>query len=334
MNDNVYGIDLGTCNLKVFCKSNGKIIKEKNTVAIINKDQIYAYGDDAYAMYEKAPESIQVIFPVVSGVIADYNFLQTMIINFMEDKIKGKFRGSEFVVAVPTDITDVEKRAFYDMFYKNKLRPRNILLCEKPIADAVGLGIDVNQPTGIMIVDMGADTTEISVISLGGLVLSELLHFGGNRLDDNIITYMRNEYNLVIGQKTAKAMKENIGSGLPGRMEKMNIVGRDLVSGLPIEMEVHASDAYEAMKKTLESICTSIKLILEKTPPELAKDIIHSGIYITGGGSQIHNLDKLFESITNIKVNTAEHPEESAVRGLVKIVSDSKFKKLPFTMKK
>jgi rod shape-determining protein MreB len=334
MNDNIYGIDLGTCNFKVFSKATGKILKEKNTVAIINKDQIYAYGDDAYAMYEKAPESIQVIFPVVNGVIADYNFLQTMIITFLEEKMKSRLRGSEFVVAVPTDITDVEKRAFYDMFYKNKIRPKNILLCEKPIADAVGLGLDVNQPTGIMIVDMGADTTEISVISLGGLVLSELLHFGGNRLDENIITYIRNEYNLVIGQKTAKEIKESIGSGLPGRTETMCIVGRDLVSGLPIEMEIRASDAYEATKKTLESICTSIKLILEKTPPELAKDIIRSGIYITGGGSKIHNLDRLFENITNIKVNTAESPEESAVRGLVKIVSDSKYKKLPFTMKK
>ena len=334
MNNNIYGIDLGTCNFKVFCKASGKIMKEKNTVAIINKNQIYAYGDDAYAMYEKAPESIQVIFPVVSGVIADYNFLQTMIITFLEEKMKSKLRGSEFVVAVPTDITDVEKRAFYDMFYKNKIRPKSILLCEKPIADAVGLGLDVNQPTGIMIVDMGADTTEISVISLGGLVLSELLHFGGNRIDENIISHMRKEYNLVIGQKTAKALKETIGSGLPGRTESMNVVGRDLVSGLPIEMEVSAEVVYTAMKATLESICTSIKLILERTPPELAKDIIHSGIYITGGGSQIHNLDKLFESITNIKVNTTDAPEESAVRGLVKIVSDSKFKKLPFTMKK
>ena len=334
MNDNVYGIDLGTCNFKVFCKATGKIMKEKNTVAIIHKNKVMAIGDEAFEMYEKAPESIQVIFPVVSGVIADYNYLQTMIITFLEEKMKSKLRGSEFIVAVPTDITDVEKRAFYDMFYKNKIRPKNIMLCEKPIADAVGLGLDVNQPTGVMIVDMGADTTEISVISLGGLVLSELLHFGGNRIDENIISYMKKEYNLVIGQKTAKAIKEAIGSGLPGRTEKMKIVGRDLVSGLPIEMEVSAEDAYEAMKSTLESICTSIKMILERTPPELAKDIIHAGIYITGGGSMIHNLDKLFEGITNIKVNTTDAPEESAVRGLVKIVSDSKYRQLPFTMKK
>ena len=334
MNNNVYGVDLGTSSFKIFCKASGKILKEKNTVAIINKNEIFAYGDDAYAMHEKAPESIEIVFPVVSGVIADYNFLQDMIITFLEDKMKGKVKGSEFVVAVPTDITDVEKRAFYDIFYKSKVRPRNILLCEKPIADAVGLGIDVRQPTGVMIVNLGADTTEISVISMGGLVLSDLLHFGGNRLDESIVSYMRKEYNLVIGMKTAKALKENIGSGLPGRTEKMVIVGRDVVSGLPIEMEVNAEIVYAAIKSNLESICTSIKMILEKTPPELAKDIIHSGIYITGGGSMLHNIDKLFENITGIKVITSDAPEESAVFGLVKIVSDSKFKDLPFTMKK
>lgn len=334
MNNNVYGIDLGTSNFKIFCKSNGKIMKEKNTIAVINKNEIYAYGDAAYAMYEKAPDSINVVFPVVEGVIADYNFLQRMIFDFLESKMKAKSKNAEFIVAVPTDITDVEKRAFYELFYKSKSRPKNVLLCEKPIADAVGLGIDVNEPTGVMIVDMGADTTEISIISLGGLVLSDLLHFGGNRIDESIISYIRKEYNLVIGQKTAKALKETIGSGLPGREESMTVVGRDVVSGLPIEMEIPAEVVYEAMKINLANICNSIKMILEKTPPELARDIIHSGIYITGGGSLLHDIDKLFEQITNIKVNTTEVPEESAARGLVKIVSDSKFKRLPFSMKK
>ena len=333
MNNNIYGIDLGTCNFKVFCKANGKILKEKNTIAVINKDQIYAYGDKAYAMFEKAPESINVIFPVVAGVIADYNLLQQMIFEYLDEKIKGKNRNAEFNVAVPTDITDVEKRAFYELFYKSKSRPKNVLLCEKPIADAVGLGIDVNEPTGVMVVNMGADTTEISVISLGGLVLSDLLHFGGNRLDEAIISYIRKEFNLVIGQKTAKLLKETIGSALPGREDTMVIVGRDVVSGLPIEKEISGEVVYNAMKGNLTNICNSIKMILEKTPPELAKDIIRSGIYITGGGSMIHHLDKLFEEITGIKVNTTDEPEESAVRGLVKIVSDSKYKRLPFSIK-
>lgn len=333
MNNNIYGIDFGTCNFKVFSKTSGKFVTEKNTIALINKNQMYAYGDEAYAMYEKAPESINVVFPLASGVIADYNFLQTMIFEFIEKRMKGKTKNAEFLVAVPTDITDVEKRAFFELFYKSKSRPKNVMLCEKPLADAVGLGLDVNEPTGVMIVDMGADTIEISVISLGGLVLSDLMHFGSNRLDESIISYIRREFNLVIGKKTAMALKEQLGSGLPGRTETMVVVGLDVVSGLPVEREISAEIVYEATKANLESICTSIKMILEKTPPELAKDIIHAGIYITGGGSKIQNLDQLFTEITNIKVNTCDNPEETAVRGLSKIATDSKYKRLPFSIK-
>lgn len=333
MNNNIYGIDLGTCNMKVYCKATNKILNEKNTVALINKNQIYAYGDAAYAMYEKAPETINVTFPVSCGVISELHILQEVLQEFLEKNAKGKLRGSEFIVAVPTDITDVEKRAFFEIFYKSKLKPKTVLLCEKPIADAVGLGLDVNEPTGIMVVDLGADTTEISVISLGGLVLSELLHFGGNRIDESIITYVKRKYNLVIGQKTAQSLKEKLGSGVPGNKDTMVIVGRDVVSGLPIEMEMTGEVVYEAIKDNLNSICNAIKMILEKTPPELAKDIIHSGIYITGGGSQIHDLDVLFKEITGIKINTCEEPEECVVRGLVKIVSDNKLKHLAFSMK-
>lgn len=147
MTNNVYGIDLGTCNMKIYCKASNKIMNEKNTIALVNKNEMYAYGDDAYAMYEKAPETIQVTFPVVGGVIADFNNLQVMLQTYLEAHAKGKLRGAEFIVAVPTDITDVEKRAFFDMFYKSKLKPKSVLLCEKPIADAVGLGLNVNEPT-------------------------------------------------------------------------------------------------------------------------------------------------------------------------------------------
>lgn len=333
MNNNVYGIDLGTCNLKVYSKASGTIFNEKNTIAIVNKKELRAYGDDAYAMYEKAPETINVTFPIVNGVIADFNNVQTMIFDFIDTRTKGKTKGASFLVAVPTDITEVEKKAFEDLFVKSRVKPKSVRLCEKPIADAVGLGLDVNEPTGIMIVDMGADTIEISVISLGGLVLSELLHFGGNRIDESIISHIKRTYNLVIGQKTAMVLKEYLGCGLPGRQESMVIVGRDLVSGLPIEMEITAETVYEAIKDNLNTICNSIKMILEKTPPEVARDIIHSGIYITGGCSKIMQLDELFTQITNIRVNTCEDPEECVVRGLIQIASDEKFKNLTFTMK-
>lgn len=333
MSNNIYGIDLGTRNLKVYCKATGKVLNEKNTVAIVSKDKLYAYGDQAYAMYEKAPETISVKFPINKGVIADYNFMQTMLYEFLTKYTKGKIHGAEYVVAVPTDITEVEKKAFFDIFYKSSLKSKSVLLCEKPIADAVGLGLDVNEPTGIMVVDFGADTTEISVISLGGLVLSDLLDFGGNRIDESIINHLKKNYNLVIGQKTAMQLKEALASGMGDNEDKMIIVGRNLVSGLPVEMEVSAEMVNEAIRSDLSSVCNSIKMILEKTPPELAKDIIHAGIYITGGGSKIKDLDKLFTQITGIKVNTCENPEESVVRGLVKIVSDEKYKRLAFTMK-
>ena len=320
MSNNVYGIDLGTNNFKVYSKATGKTMLEKNTIAVIDKNQIYAYGDSAYAMYEKAPETINVIFPVVEGVIADYNLLQTMIFDFLEHKTKARIKNAEFIIAVPTDITDVEKRAFYELFYKSKSKPKKVMLCEKPIADAVGLGIDVNEPTGVMIVDMGADTTETSVISLGGLVLSDLLHFGGNRLDESIISFVRKEFNLVIGQKTAKLLKETIGSALPGREDSMVIVGRDVVSGLPIEMEIGSKVVYEAMKSNLESICTSIKMILEKTPPELAADVADRGIVLTGGGSLLYGLEELIEEKTGINTMTAEDPVTAVAVGTGKFV--------------
>ncbi len=334
MSANVYGIDLGTCNLKIFCKGTGNVINEKNTIAIVNKNQLYAFGDDAYAMYEKAPDSIQVSFPVVNGVIADYNNMQMMIGELLEKYAKSHIKGAEFIVAVPTDITEVEKKAFFDLFYKSRFKPRSVLLCEKPIADAVGLDLDVNSPTGFMIVNIGADTTEISVISLGGLVLSDLLHFGGKRIDESIINYLKRNFSLVIGQKTAMHLKETLGCAIAQEEETAEtIVGRDVVSGLPIEMQINSSIVYEAIKDPLNTICNSIKIILEKTPPELARDIIHSGIYITGGSSKIKRLDELFTEITNIRVNTCEYPEESAVRGLDKIVSDEKYRRLAFSMK-
>ena len=332
MNNNIYGIDFGTCNFKVFSKASGKFVTEKNTIALINKNQMYAYGDEAYAMYEKAPESINVVFPLASGVIADYNFLQTMIFEFIEKRMKGKTKNAEFLVAVPTDITDVEKRAFFELFYKSKSRPKNVMLCEKPLADAVGLGLDVNEPTGVMIVDMGADTIEISVISLGGLVLSDLMHFGSNRLDESIISYIRREFNLVIGKKTAMALKEQLGSGLPGRNETMVVVGLDVVSGLPVEREIPTKMVDESLEEHFNTIIDNVKVILERTPPELAADIYRHGIYLTGGASQVNHLAERLATGTGLHVNVAENPLTSVAMGLAKIIKDDNYKSVAYAI--
>jgi len=319
---NGFGIDMGTGNLKIYDRSKGTVISEKNTIAIVGKNRMYAYGDEAYSMFEKAPETINVSFPIVNGVIADFDNMQTMLLSMLDEKLSAHIKGADIVIAVPTDITEVEKKAFYDIFAKTKIKAKSILLCEKPLADALGIGLDISKPTGIMTVDMGADTTEISVISLGGIVLSNLIPFGGNKLDESIVTHLKRKFNLIIGMKTAKDLKENIGSALPERKEEMKVVGRDVVSGLPIEMSLNSDIVYEAIKDDLTSISNSIRIILEKVPPELAKDIVHSGIYLTGGSSSIDRVSEFVRSITNIIVNVAEDGSLTAAKGLGKVVSE------------
>ena len=328
-----YGIDMGTGNLKIFSSSDGSITNEKNTIAIVNKDQMYAYGDEAYMMFEKAPETIVVSFPIVNGVIADFDNMQTMLLELLENKLSARLKSADIVIAVPTDITEVEKKAFYDMFAKTKNKSKNIMLCEKPLADALGMGLDITLPTGVMVVDIGADTTEISVISLGGLVLSNLLPYGGNKIDESIVTYLKRRFNLLIGKKTAMSLKEEIGSAAKGLEKSMTIVGRDVVSGLPIEMSIESDVVYEGMKDDLDSISQNIRMLLEKVPPELARDIVASGIYLTGGSSRIHGFSDYISEVTNIKVNVCENGEESVARGLGRVIEDDKFRRFGYSMK-
>lgn len=334
MANNLFGVDLGTANIKMLSKGENKVLIERNTIAIKNKTELYAFGDDAYAMYEKAPAIIKVSFPVVNGVIADFNNMQRLAEVFLDKHAKVHAKNCEFIVAVPTDITEVEKRSFYELFFKSKMRPKSVMLCEKPIAACVGLGLDVNEPTGVMVVDMGADTTEISLLSLGGLVLSDLLHIGGNNLDEAIITHIKRKFSLVIGQKTAQALKMELASANGGNYGTQVVVGRDVISGLPVEMEISSQDVNEAITEQLNAICTSIKMILEKTPPELAKDVIHSGIYLAGGASKLHDIDKLVSQVTNISVNLCDEPDLCVVRGLNTIVSEKKYSSLAYSLKK
>ena len=328
-----YGIDMGTGNLKIFSSADSSITNEKNTIAIVNKDQMYAYGDEAYMMFEKAPETITVSFPIVNGVIADFDNMQTMLLELLESKLGARLKNSDIVIAVPTDITEVEKKAFYDMFAKAKNKSKSIMLCEKPLADALGMGLDITLPTGVMVVDMGADTTEISVISLGGLVLSNLLPTGGNKLDESIVTYLKRRFNLLIGRKTAMSLKEGIGAAMAGLGESMAVVGRDVVSGLPIEMNIESDVVYESIKDDIENVSQSIRMLLERVPPELAKDIVASGIYLTGGSSKIRGFSDYITRITNIRVNVCDDGQESVARGLGRVLLDDKFRRFGYSMK-
>ena len=245
-------------------------------------------------------------------------------------------RGGRFCIAVPSDITEVEKRAFYDVINDSSIKAKEIKIVEKPIADAVGLGIDIDSAKGNMIVNIGADTTEITVTSLGGIVISRIVKIGGNKLDEIICNIVKRKYNIMIGMKTAEQIKINLANAIydeesDDNYEMCNVFGRNIITGLPCERTVTSDLIYEAIKEVLSSIIDSIKQLLERTPPELSSDIIDTGIYLTGGSAQITNLSKLIEMETDLKVNVVRNPGESVVRGISKIISDSKYRKLLYT---
>lgn len=349
MAQNVYGIDIGTSNIKIYSKAKEEILNEKNIITIYDKSKVYAYGDEAYEMYEKAPAEFQIIHPIRYGVIADIKNMEILINRFIQ-KLRGKFQAADFCIAVPTDITEVEKRAFHDLIRDAKLKAKNIYVVEKPVADGVGVGIDMDSPRGNLVVNFGADTTEISVLSLGGIVISKLLKTGGNRLDELVCSMVRKKYNLVIGMKTAEQLKIRLGNAILAdvkakaeAMQKntddnsedgielsMKVYGRDLVSGLPVVKEISAEDVCEAIEEPVFSVVSHIKLILERTPPELAADIIDTGIYITGGSSKLRGFDKLLHNETELHINIQEEPSECVVKGIASILTTPEYSGLMY----
>ena len=329
----VYGVDIGTSNFKMCCKDKEQILNEKNIIAIANKKDLLAFGDEAYEMYEKAPENIQVSFPVKYGVIADIENMETLLLQFY-NKLNGDKKNTgntDFYIAVPTDVTEVEKKAFYELVADSKVKAKNIFIVDKPVADAIGAGLDVTKSRGTMIVNIGAETTEISVLSLGGIVISKSVKIGGNKLDDCIISHIRKVYNLVIGSKTAEGLKKQIGSAIKCDETFAPGFGRNVLSGLPVSVDISSDVIYQAIIDPLHSIMDSIKVILERTPPELAADIIKNGIYVSGGTSNINNLETFINGETNLKVNVVENPSESVVRGLMGVVTNPEFEGIAYT---
>ena len=236
-------------------------------------------------------------------------------------------------IAVPTDVTEVEKRAFYELVADSKVKAKNIYIVDKPVADAIGAGLDVTKSRGVMMVNIGAETTEISVLSLGGIVISKSIKIGGNKLDDCIISNVRKVYNLVIGSKTAEGLKKELGSAVKVDETFAPGFGRNVLSGLPVSVDVSSDVIYNAIVDALHSIMDAIKVILERTPPELAADIIKDGVYVSGGTSQINNLEKFIRQETNLNVNIVDQPSESVVRGLIGVVTNPQFAKIAYTPK-
>lgn len=331
MSNSAFGIDLGTSNIKIYSRADDTILVEKNMIAIANKNTIFAYGDSAFEMYEKAPGNISISYPLTNGVIADIKNMELLIKYFISDLAKSNVKPCDFYVAVPTDVTEVEKRAFYDLIKDSGVKAKRIFVVEKAVADGLGLDIDVKNSQGVLIVNAGYDTTEISILSLGGIVLSRLIKVGGLKFDDAIRSAVRREFSLIIGGKTAENIKMSL-SDLEKSGKGAVVYGRDIVTGLPVEREIPTKLIDDCLIEHFNTLIDNIKVILERTPPELAADIYRHGIYLTGGASQVNHLAELIHKGTGLNVNVSENPVTSVALGLAKIIKDDNYKSVAYTI--
>ena len=314
------GIDLGTANILVTLKGKGIVLKEPSVVAIDRKTgAILSTGHEAKDMLGRTPEDIKAIRPLKDGVIADFTATQLMLKNILT-KVCRKYNVARprVVVGVPSGITEVEERAVQESVLQ--AGAREVYLIEEPMAAAIGANMDVAEPSGNIIVDIGGGTTEVAVISLGGIVVSYSLRIAGDELDEDIVNYVKRELNLAIGETTAEEIKKTLGCAKP--LMSMEIRGRDYATGLPKNVTIYSSQVLEAMHESVHKIVDLVKMTLEKTPPELSSDIMEKGIILAGGGALIQNLDKLLVDNTGMPVYVAEDPLDCVVKGCGKTLDD------------
>ena len=317
------GMDLGTSNILLTIKGKGIVLNEPAVVAIKRQNnEIVATGHEAKEMIGRTPEQIRAVRPMKDGVIADFTATQLMIKNIITKVCKRYNVGRpRVVVGVPSGITEVEERAVEEAV--SQAGAREVFLIEEPMAAAIGAGLDVAEPTGNMVVDIGAGTTEVAVISLGGIVVSDSIKIAGDAIDDEIINYIKNNLNLAIGYTTAEQVKLELGCAMPLVTQKsLEIRGRELTTGLPENKIVTSEQVQEAMAPIIERIIDLIKATLEKTPPELVSDIIERGITLTGGGALIKNIDTVISQRTEIPVYIAERPLDCVANGASKTIED------------
>lgn len=329
MANNAFGIDLGTRTIKIYNLHTDDVMVEKNIIAIEDKKNLFAFGDSAFEMYEKAPASIEISYPLCNGVIADIKNMQILLRNFIMECNKGKISPADYYIAVPSDITDVEKRAFFDLIKEANVKAKKIMRVEKAVADGLGLDIDVKNAQGILVVNVGYHTTEISILSLGGIVLSRLIKVGGHKFDESIKNAIRKEFSLIVGTKTAENVKMAVAN-LEKEGKGAIVYGRDIVTGLPMEKEIPTDLVTQCMLENFNVIIDNIRVILERTPPELSADIYRRGIYLTGGASQVSHLAELIAKGTGLKVNVSENPVSGVALGLSKIIKDDNYKSVAY----
>ncbi len=325
-------IDLGTANTLIFVKNKGILLREPSVVAINNQTkEPQAVGAEAKQMLGRAPGSIEAIRPMKDGVIANFDVTEKMIKHFFEKVGAKKMLGRpRVVIAVPSGITQVERRAVRDSAIS--AGAREVFLVEEPMAAAIGVDLPIEEPTGNMIIDIGGGTTEVAIISMSGIVYSKSVRVAGDEMDEAIVNYVKRKYNLLIGERTAEEVKIEIGSAYP--MEKKmtkEVKGRDLVAGIPKTLLISDEEVREALTETFSTIVESVKIALERTPPELAADIVDKGVVVAGGGSLIKGLEILLREATGLPITLAEDPLSAVAAGAGKLLSNPKLlKKVTF----
>ena len=317
------GIDLGTANTLIYMKGKGIIIREPSVVAVNTRDESASYvGHEAKEIIGKTPGSIIAVRPLKNGVIADFDITTTMLAQFIKKALKGTlFSKARVTICIPSGVTPVERRAVKDA--AELAGAKKVYIIEEPMAAAIGAGLPVTEPVGNMIVDIGGGTSEVAVISMGGIVTARSIRIAGDELDNAIVGYIRRKYNMLIGERTAEEIKLRIGSAYPGdAVEKMEIKGRNLLNGLPENIRVNSDEIRDALVEPISKIIEAIKLTLEKTPPELAADIIEQGITLCGGGALLKGLDTLINSETGMPVYIAEYPLDCIVEGTGRVIEN------------
>ncbi|MFA7173042.1 MAG: rod shape-determining protein [Kiritimatiellia bacterium] len=322
------GIDLGTANTLVFVKDRGIVIREPSVVAIQEGTRrILAVGEEARRMLGRTPGNIVAIRPMKSGVIADFGITEEMIRHFINKVHTAKLVKPRVIVAVPSDITEVEKRAVQES--AKHAGAREVFLIEEPMAAAIGVGLPVSEPAGNMIVDIGGGTCEVALISLAGIVYARSVRVGGDAMDECIVQYMRRVYNLMIGERTAEEIKITIGSAYaPANKDEegtLDVKGRDLVAGLPKTLTVTSEEIRDALQEPVSAIVDAVRITLEKCPPELASDLVDRGLVLAGGGSMLRGLDKLIASQTGLPVTLADDPLTAVAEGTGVVLNELNF---------
>jgi rod shape-determining protein MreB len=313
------GIDLGTTHVRIHVKGRGVVLREPAVIAVENgTTNIKAVGEDAYRMLGRTPGNITAVRPMADGVIADYSLTEKMLQYFVRKVMTGpaRFLRPNIMICIPSGITEVEKRAVLQAV--SEIGARKAFLIEEPIAAAIGSGVNIADPVGSMVIDIGGGTTDIAIISMGGIVVSQSLRVAGNVFDQDIVRFIRHKENLLIGDRTAEEAKRTIGAAtiLGGEENRtMEIRGRDLINGMPRAVEISTEDVVTALKESLERIAEGVRRVLEQAPPELISDVIERGIVVTGGGALLQNLDVLLRKITSIPVAIAESAQDCVVIG-------------------